>query len=82
MTEGHCSAVAASYRHRHEAELAAGYLEDAGVRTAVHADDAGGAYAGLLLAANPARVLVREEELRRARRLLVEAGLTEEGGDG
>lgn len=74
----HCSAVAASYRHRHEAEMARGYLEDDGIPVALAVDDAGGAYAGLTLSARPARVLVRHEDLERARRLLAEAGLTGE----
>lgn len=76
----HCSASAASYRHRHEAEIARGYLEDAGIPVALAVDDAGGAYAGLTLSAHPARVLVRHEDLERARRLLAEAGLVGETG--
>lgn len=71
MTEGQRAAVVASFRHRHEAELARGYLEDAGLPAAVQVDDAGGAYAGI----DHARVLVREEDLRRARRILSEAGM-------
>lgn len=78
----HCSAVAASYRHRHEAELARGYLENDGIQVALSVDDAGGAYAGLTLSPNPAKVLVRQEDLRRARRLLAKAGLTPETGTG
>lgn len=81
MTARPCSAMAAGFQHRHEAELAAGYLEDAGIRAMVDVEDAGGAYAGLSMRPNPARVLVRSEELREARRLLSEAGLTGEGGE-
>lgn len=78
----HCAAVAAAYRHRHEAELARGYLEDDGIPVALSVDDAGGAYAGLTLSVHPARVLVRHDDLARARRLLAEAGLAPEEGSG
>lgn len=56
------------YRWRHQAELAGGRLEDAGIPSAVVADDAGGAYAGIA----PARLLVAPEHAERARRILEE----------
>lgn len=74
-----CAAVVATFGQRYEAELARGYLEDDGIPAAVAVDDAGGAYAGLTFSPNPARVMVRPEDVRRARRLLVELGLVEGG---
>jgi len=75
-----CAAVVATFGQRYEAELARGYLENDGIPAAVAVDDAGGAYAGLTFSPNPARVMVRPEDIRRARRLLVELGLVESGG--
>lgn len=72
-----CAAVVATFGQRYEAELAGGYLRDGGIPVAVAVDDAGGAYAGLTLSPRPARVMVRPEDLRRARRILVRAGLVE-----
>lgn len=72
-----CSAVAAGFRHRHEAEMARGYLRAAGIPSALLVDDAGGAYAGLTLGSAPARVLVRGDDLKDARRVLADAGMTE-----
>lgn len=54
------------YRWRHEAEMARGVLEDAGIPATVVADDAGGAYAGIA----PARLLVSREAASRAREIL------------
>lgn len=59
----------ARYRWRHEAEIAVGLLEDAGIPSVVVADDAGGAYAGIA----PARLVVAPEHAERARRILDEA---------
>lgn len=56
----------ARYPWRHLAEIAHGRLEDAGIPSAVFADDAGGAYAGIA----PARLLVAAEDAVRARELL------------
>jgi hypothetical protein len=72
-----CAAVVATFGQRYEAEMAEGYLRDGGIPAAVSVDDAGGAYAGLTFSPHPARVMVRPEDLRRARRLLVEAGLVD-----
>lgn len=82
VTAGPCSALAGAFRHRHEAEMAAGFLEDAGIEAAVIVEDAGGAYAGLVMSPSPARVLVRPEEARRAREVLREVGLRERGAGG
>lgn len=82
MTSNPCSAVAAAYRHRHEAEMARGYLRAAGIPSALHVDDAGGAYAGLALGTGTARVLVRRDDLKRARRVLRDAGMPGRDGGG
>ena len=50
--------VVARFHYRHEAELAHGYLESAGVDSALHIDDAGGMDVGLAFV-NPARIVVR-----------------------
>ena len=57
------------WRWRHEAEIARGLLEDAGIPSAVMADDIGGAYAGIA----PARLLVAPENAARAREVLTSA---------
>lgn len=57
------------WRWRHEAEIARGLLEDAGIPSAVMADDIGGAYAGIA----PARLLVAPEDAARARDVLTSA---------
>ena len=69
--------VVARFHYRHEAELANGYLENAGVDSALHIDDAGGMDVGLAFV-NPARIVVRAEDEERARRVLVDAGMLED----
>lgn len=59
---------AARYSLRPYAEMAAGVLEDEGIDSVVVADDAGGMYAGIA----PARLMVNEEDLERARRVLAD----------
>ncbi len=66
--------VVARFHYRHEAELAHGYLESAGVDSALHIDDAGGMDVGLAFV-NPARIVVRAEDEGRARQVLVDAGM-------
>ena len=65
-------AVLATYRWRHEAEMARGLLEDSGVAAIVTADDAGGALAGIGLPPSelPVRLLVLAEDLELAREIL------------
>ncbi len=65
------------FHYRHEAELAHGYLESAGVDSALHIDDAGGMDVGLAFV-NPARIVVRAEDEERARRVLMDAGMLED----
>ena len=62
------------YRWRHEAEVARGLLEDAGIAALILADDAGGALGGIGLPSGklPVRLLVREDELDLARDVLPE----------
>ncbi len=64
--------VVARFHYRHEAELAHGYLEDAGIPTALFIDDAGGMDVGLAFV-NPARLVVRVEDEQRAREVLANA---------
>ena len=66
--------VVARFHYRHEAELAHGYLESAGVDSALHIDDAGGMDVGLAFV-NPARIVVRAEDEERARQVLVDTGM-------
>jgi hypothetical protein len=73
--------VVARFHYRHEAELAHGYLENAGVPTALFIDDAGGMDVGLAFV-NPARVVVRVEDEERALKVLAEVGMLNERGEG
>lgn len=69
--------VVATFAHRHEADLARGYLQDAGIRAISTADDGGGAF-GLPLTFSPksfATVRVRREDEERAREVLADAGM-------
>ena len=68
--------VVARFHYRHEAELAHGFLESAGVDSALHIDDAGGMDVGLAFV-NPARIVVRAEDEERARQILVDVGMLE-----
>ena len=69
--------VVAHFPYRHEAEMAHGYLESAGVDSALLIDDAGGMDVGLAFV-NPARLVVREDDEERARSVLVDVGMLEE----
>lgn len=60
----------ARYSLRPYAEMAAGVLEEEGIDSVVVADDAGGMYAGIA----PARLMVEEEDLEKARRVLADLG--------
>lgn len=60
----------ARYSLRPYAEMAAGVLEEEGIVSVVVADDAGGMYAGIA----PARLMVEEEDLERARQVLADLG--------
>lgn len=73
--------VLATFRHRHEAELARGYLTEADIPAAVSADDGGGVF-GAPLTFSPhafATVTVRRVDEQRARAVLESAGILPEG---
>ena len=59
----------AEYLYRHEAEFAAGFLEDAGIPFRLQTDDAGGADSFMTIA-RPARLWVRREDVEEARDVL------------
>jgi hypothetical protein len=61
--------VVASYSYRHEAEFARATLSAAGIDSVLEGDDAGGAY-GPLTFSRGLHLLVRSEDLERARELL------------
>lgn len=63
------TAVVATYPYRHQAELARGYLEDAGLEAALFIDDAGGSVEGMAFT-RPARLIVRRADIERAREVL------------
>ena len=54
----------ARFRHRHEAEMAAGRLADAGIPAVVVGDDVGGMYPGIMSVG--LRVACKDEERARA----------------
>ena len=74
MTTGEYPAEVARFRYRHEAELACGYLTDAGIPASVIAHDADQIQFGQHFGA-PARILVRAEDVERARRVLADVGV-------
>lgn len=73
--------VVARFNYRHEAELARGYLEDAGIASVLAADDAAGIEAGLTFS-NPAELKVEAARAEEARRVLRDAGVLDEGESG
>lgn len=78
MREG--TVVVATFTRRHEAEMARGFLTEAGIEATVSADDGGGAF-GVPLTFSPssfATVSVRREDEREAREVLRDAGFGEE----
>ena len=64
------------YRWRHEAEMALGLLEDAGMTAIISADDAGGVLGGIGLPTGglPVRLLVLQEDVSAAREILSDGG--------
>ena len=64
--------IIASFRYRHEGELAKQLLQDYGIVSILTADDAGG-----LLAARPIRLAVLASDEQRARELLGEHELSD-----
>lgn len=72
--------VVARFHYRHEAELAYGYLQDAGIEAGLFIDDAGGMEVGLAFS-NPARLVVHPELEEEARTTLERAGMLDDEGD-
>lgn len=70
--------VVARFHYRHEGELAHGYLKDAGIDAGLFVDDAGGMEVGMAFS-NPARLVVRPREAERAREVLRDAGMLDDG---
>lgn len=72
--------VVATFTRRHEAELARGFLTEAGIEATVTADDGGGSF-GVPLTFSPssfATVQVRREDEEAAREVLRDAGFGDE----
>lgn len=65
---------------RHEAELAKGYLDDAGIESMIDVDDAGGNL-GMTLDYE-AFIVVRSEDAARARDVLTQAGMLDDENTG
>lgn len=65
--------VAGTFAYRHEAEFARETLREAGIDSVLAGDDAGGAYAGMSFT-RPFRLLVRADDLDRAKALLGDTG--------
>ena len=65
--------LVAQFAYRHEAEIALGYLKDAGINAALFVDDAGGAYTFSMT--NPARIMVSPEQVDEAQSILESAGI-------
>jgi len=61
--------IVARFRYRHEAELAAGFLDDAGIPYRLQIDDAGGVDFGATFTRPPV-LWVREEDAAEAREVL------------
>jgi Putative prokaryotic signal transducing protein len=77
MFEERDSIVVARFNHRYEADIAAGYLDNAGIDSVVSADDAGGADLGLAFTRRVRLIVLLEDELR-ATRVLEDAGVLED----
>jgi hypothetical protein len=68
----------AAFRHLHEAELARGYLDHAGIRASALGDSAGEIQYGKKFSPG-ARLLVRAGDLENARQVLEDAGVMDDG---
>lgn len=68
--------IVATFTYRHEAEYAQGFLEDAGIRSILLTDDAGGIHPGIGFS-RPARIAVASEQAEAAREVLRDAGVIE-----
>ena len=68
--------VVAGFAHRYEAELAQGYLQDAGIESMVTMDDAATIDTGMTFP-RAARLIVMREDLERALEVLRDANVIE-----
>ena len=68
--------VIATFRYRHEAETAAGFLRYRKIASAVFVDDGGGSYPAINSAG--ARLVVPTVDAEEAREVLADAGVTTE----
>ena len=86
MSETGDTTAVARFNHRHEAEIARGFLEESGVTAIVRADDGGGAFGVPLTFSlgSFAEVLVAGEDAENARQILSDAGFepVDEAGSG
>ena len=64
-----------TYYNRHEAELAKGFLSVNGVNAVVFGDDSGGISPGLSFSIG-VRLLVKEEDVKKAKEILHDGGYT------
>ena len=67
--------VVATFKYRHEAEVARSFLDMAGIESMIATDDAGGAYPGALM---EAKLIVREADEARAREVLAHSEPSEQ----
>jgi Putative prokaryotic signal transducing protein len=74
MLDQRDTVVLARFNHRYEADIAKGYLSDAGIDCVVSADDAGGADMGLAFTRRVRLIVLAEDELR-AHQVLDDAGV-------
>ena len=74
MSEDEDVVLLRTFGYRHDGEFARNTLEAAGIQSVLFVDDAGGAKIGMSFS-NPARLMVREEDVAAAREVLDEAGL-------
>jgi len=65
--------IVAHFHYRHEAEIALGYLESAGLPAALFMDDGGGSQIGMAFT-RPGRIVVRPERRKEAIEILEAAG--------
>ena len=64
-----------TYSTRHDAELAKGFLEANGVNAVVSGDDYGGIHPGLSFSTG-IRLLVKDEDVEKTKRIFREAGIS------
>ena len=58
------------YKDRFEAELAKSHLEGSGIESSIDDDDCGGAYPSMAMLTGGAKLLVRKDDIQKARDIL------------